>query len=159
MVDRPGESAFRRLGDGSTLGRVQILAGLPVVTAVLAVVCTVVPAARRLVWPVVALAAVNIMLTPLTSGEWFYQRTEDASYEQAVATGDFTAFDRLSAGHDPHLFPRMVGIAVALLVALIGWGLLQRRGDKPAAATRAAVAGLVVAAAVVSIAQGLVVLV
>ncbi|BBX68867.1 DUF2231 domain-containing protein [Mycolicibacterium psychrotolerans] len=44
-------------------------------TAILAILCAVWPAARaRFVWLVVALAAVNLVLTPLTTsaGEWLY---------------------------------------------------------------------------------------
>lgn len=49
-------------------------------TALLAMLCAIWPAARRrLVWLVVALAAVTLVLTPLTvsAGEWLYNR-EDA---------------------------------------------------------------------------------
>lgn len=117
----------------------RFLAVLPILTALAAVCCVLLPAARRFVWPVVALAAVNVVATPLTSGEWFYQRTEDAAYEQAVARGDFDAFDRLLAGHDPHLQPRMMAMAVGLLVALAAFGVVRvraRRGEHEPAALR-----------------------
>lgn len=107
-------------------------------------------------WPVVALAAVNVMVTPLTSGEWFYQRTEDGSYQEAVAKGDFTAFDRLIADHDPHLLPRMIAIAVSLLVPLVGLAVLQghgRRGERAAAATRTVITVAVLAAALATVIQ------
>jgi hypothetical protein len=50
---------------------VRFLALLPVLTAILAAGCALWPPARRVIWPVVALAAINVVLTPLTSGEWF----------------------------------------------------------------------------------------
>ena len=103
------------------------------------------PAARRLVWPAVALAAANVVLTPLTSGEWFYQRAEDASYARAVADGDFGGFDRLMGGHDPHLLPRMAAMAVALLAALVVVALLRDRAGPARGIAGAAV--LLVAAA------------
>lgn len=131
-------------------------------TAALAVLCALWPAARRFIRPVVALAAVNVMATPFTSGEWFYQRAEDASYEQAVAKGDFAAFERLLDQHDPHLLPRMVALAVGLLVPLVGLAVLQvrsNRGEPASAATTALVSGAVVLAALVSVVQGFALLV
>jgi|LakMenEpi03Aug12_release.lakeMendotaPanAssembly.Ray.scaffolds.fasta_scaffold241346_2 hypothetical protein len=144
------------------LMRVRLLAVLPILTAVLAIAVVLLPAARRFVWPVVVLAAANVVLTPLTSGEWFYQRTEDASYARAVADGDFTGFDRLMAGHDPHLLPRMAAMAVALLVALVGVAVLRARangGASVSTATWAAAAGVVLLAATVSLVQGVLLLV
>lgn len=120
------------------------------------------PAARRLVWPAVALAAANVVLTPFTSGEWFYQRKEDALYDQAVARGDFSGFGRLLGGHDPHLLPRMTVLAVALLAALVVVALLRARANGGASVSRAAwaaAAGLVLLAATVSLVQGVLLLV
>lgn len=135
----------------------RILAVLPLLTAVLTVWCALWPPPRRFLWPVVGLAAVNVILTPLTSGEWFYQRVEDASYEQAVASGDFAGFDRLLAHHDPHLHPRMVAMAVALLVSFVGLAMLRARpsgvGQTSPVLSRAAV-GLVLLAAAVTAVQG-----
>lgn len=51
-------------------------------TAVLAMLCAVWPAARRrFVWLVLALATVNLVLTPLTvnAGEWLYNRESEHS--------------------------------------------------------------------------------
>jgi uncharacterized membrane protein len=144
------------------LSSVRLLAVLPILTAALAVAVALLPAARRLVWPAVVLAAANVVLTPLTSGEWFYQRAEDASYARAVADGDFTGFDRLMAGHDPHLLPRMAAMAVALLVALVGVAVLRARangGASVSTATWAAAAGVVLLAATVSLVQGVLLLV
>ena len=117
----------RHPGDALNLSGVRLLAVLPILTAALAAGCALWPAARRVVWPVVALAAINVVLTPLTSGEWFYQRQEGASYDRAVAGGDFTAFDRQLLQHDPHLQPRMTVIAVALLVCLVVLAVLRAR--------------------------------
>jgi uncharacterized membrane protein len=144
------------------LSSVRLLAVLPILTAALAVAVALLPAARRLVWPAVVLAAANVVLTPLTSGEWFYQHAEDASYARAVADGDFTGFDRLMAGHDPHLLPRMAAMAVALLVALVGVAVLRARANGGASVSRAtwaAAAGLVLLAATVSLVQGVLLLV
>lgn len=144
------------------LSSVRLLALLPILTAALAVAVVLRPAARRLVWPAVALAAANVVLTPLTSGEWFYQRKEGALYDQAVARGDFTGFDRLTGGHDPHLLPRMTVLAVALLAALVVVALLRARANGGASVSRAtwaAAAGLVLLAATVSLVQGVLLLV
>jgi uncharacterized membrane protein len=51
-------------------------------TALLAMLCAVWPAARRrFVWLVLALATVNLVLTPLTvnAGEWLYNRESEHS--------------------------------------------------------------------------------
>lgn len=47
---------------------VQVLAILPIPTAALAVACALQPGARRFVRQPVALAAVDVILTPLISG-------------------------------------------------------------------------------------------
>ena len=106
--------------------------------------------------PVLALAVLNVVLTPLTSGEWFYQRAENSAYEQAVARGDFTAFQDLLDRHDPHLLPRMVTLAAVLLVSVALLAVLHFRADrgKPASAvTSAIVAGTVLLAAAGTLAQ------
>lgn len=49
-------------------------------TAILAILCAVWPAARqRFVWLVVALAAINLALTPLTTsaGQWLYNQESE----------------------------------------------------------------------------------
>lgn len=140
----------------------RLLAVLPILTAALAAACTLWPAAHRVIWPVVALAALNVILTPLTSGEWFYQRQEDASYDRAVAGGDFAAFDRQLVRHDPSLQPRMTAIAVGLLVALVVLAMLRvrARGGAPTpASTRAVTMGAVLLAAAAAAVQGVALLV
>ena len=124
-----GERMAAILGSLQTLNlsSVRLLALLPILTAAVAVAVVLLPAARRLVWPAVTLAAANVVLTPFTSGEWFYQRKEGALYDQAVARGDFSGFGRLLGGHDPHLLPRMTVLAVALLAGLVVVALLRAR--------------------------------
>ncbi len=152
-----GERMAAILGSLQTLNlsSVRLLAVLPILTAALAVAVVLLPAVRRLVWPAVVLAAANVVLTPFTSGEWFYQRAEDASYARAVADGDFGGFDRLMAGHDPHLLPRMAAMAVALLAALVVVALLRDRAG-PARGIAAAAVLLVAAASAI---QGVLLLV
>jgi len=143
---------------GPTLFVVRILVVLPMLTAVLAVVCVLWQPARRFLWPVVALAAVNVVLTPFTSGEWFYQHAESASYQQAVTRGDYTVFDDLLGRHDPHLLPRMIGLAAALLVSLAVLAVLQgraNRGKPVSGALSAIAAGAILLSAVATLVQGL----
>lgn len=149
------EAGVRRSGEprlGRTLTGMRILAILPVLTAAMAVACALWPAARRFVWPAVALAAINVVLTPLTSGEWFYQRAEGPSYDQAVARGDFAAYEDLLNRHDPHLHPRMIAMAVVLLITLVVLGLLHNRAARgrqiPSVAWAVTVVSVVVAALV-----------
>jgi lysylphosphatidylglycerol synthetase-like protein (DUF2156 family) len=137
------------------LSSVRLLAVLPILTAALAVAVVLRPAARRLVWPAAVLAAANVVLTPFTSGEWFYQRAEDASYDQAVARGDFGGFDRMMGQHDPHLLPRMTALAVALLAALVVVALLRDRAGPARGIADAAV----LLAAAASAVQGVLLLV
>ena len=132
-----------------TLNGVWIIAGLPILTALSAIVCALFRPARRLVWVVLAVAAVNLILTPLTSGEWFYQRAEIPDYQQAVASGDFTTFQELLARHDPHLQVKMFAIAAGLLISVALLAVVQFRG----------VRGKTVPVAVTAVAVGLVLLV
>lgn len=123
-----------------------IIVGLPMLTVLLAAVCALVPGARRLVWPVLALAALNVVLSPITSGEWFYQRAEIPDYRQAVASGDFTTFGELLGRHDPYLQTKMIATAVVLMIAVFVLALLQHRdqsGSATPAVARVGVAGLI----------------
>ncbi|MEN4479747.1 DUF2231 domain-containing protein [Mycolicibacterium cosmeticum] len=85
---------------------VHFIVVLAPLTAVLAIVCAVWPAARRrLVWLVVALAAATTVLTPLTTeaGEWLEHQTERTPLlHEHAELGD-----------------TMVYFAVALLVAAV----------------------------------------
>ena len=115
-------------------------------TVLLAVACALVPAAHRLVWPLLALAAVNVVLSPTTSGERFYQSAEIPDYRKAVETGDFTTFRELLGRHDPYLQPKMIAISVVLMIAVAVLALLQhreQRGKATPAVARTGVAGLI----------------
>jgi len=138
-------------------GRVRFFVVIPILAAVAAGVCVLWPPARRFIWPAVTLAAINVVLTPFSSGEWFYQHREDAAYQKAVARGDFTAFRDLLAGHDPRLLPRMIAIAVGLLLVLIMFAVLRvraARGRPAPPATSAIVGGAVLLAAAATLVQG-----
>lgn len=126
-----------------------IIVGLPMLTVLLAAAFALVPAAHRLVWPLLALAALNVALSPITSGEWFYQRSEARDYQQAVVTGDFTTFRDLLGRHDPYLQPKMIAIAVVLMVAVAILALMrhrEQRGKVTPAVARIGAAGLIVLA-------------
>ena len=132
-----------------------ILAGIPALVAVLAAVCAL-RSDRRLIGPVLALAALNVVVTPFTSGEWFYQRAEKAAYRQAVAKGNFNAFKDLLDRHDPHLLPRMIALATVLLFSVILLAVLRfraGRGKPVPTAISAIVTVTVLAAAAATITQ------
>ena len=113
--------------------RVWIFTVIPIVTAALAILCAVLPATGRLIWVALAFAVLNIVLTPLASGEWFYQRAEEQAYDAAVTSGQFTTFDNLIARHDPHRPQRMIAVSVALLAALLMLALVRHRASKSSA--------------------------
>ena len=133
-----------------------IIVGLPMLTVLLAAAFALVPAAHRLVWPLLALAALNVVLSPITSGEWFYQRAETPDYRQAIATGDFTTFRELLGRHDPYLQPKMIAIAVVLMITVAILALVQHHGqrDKPApAGARIGAVGLILLAGLATAVQ------
>ncbi len=87
-------------------------------TALLGILCALWPAARRrFVWLVVALAAVNLVLTPLTTeaGEWLYNREEFHSpiLETHAERGEFTIY-----------------FSIALLVMAIAIAFLHVRASR-----------------------------
>ena len=102
-----------------------IVAGLPALTALAALLCALWRPARPFAWLVLLLAVVNLFLSPLTSGEWFYQRMEIPDYRQAVASGDFTTLRELLAHHDPYLQTKMIAIAAGLLLSVAGLAAVQ----------------------------------
>ena len=123
-----------------------IVVGLPILTVLVAAACALVPAAHRLVWPVLALAVLNVVLSPITSGERFYQSAEIPDYRQAVASGDFTTFRELLGRHDPYLQPKMIAIAVVLMIAVAVLALLryrEQRGKATPTVARASVVGVI----------------
>ncbi len=90
--------------------------------AVLAILCAVWPAARRrLVWLVAALAAVNLVLTPLTTeaGEWLYNKKPQPSaiLREHAERGDWMNYFSLGL------------MVVALALVVLHW--LENRSDNP----------------------------
>jgi hypothetical protein len=110
--------------------------------ALLEILCAIWPAARRrLVWLVLALAAVNLALTPLTTatGEWLYgQQARPSPILQTHAErGDWMIY--FSAGL----------LALALALVVLHW--LTSRSDEPRMAATVFVAVLALAVGVSSI--------
>ncbi len=86
-------------------------------TAVLAILCALWPAARqRLVWPVLAMAAATAVLTPIASeaGEWLEHKVEETA---ALETHE-------------HLGKTMIYFSLALLVAAILLAVLHVREQR-----------------------------
>jgi ABC-type branched-subunit amino acid transport system permease subunit len=99
--------------------------------ALLEIVCAFWPAARRrLVWLVLALAAVNLVLTPLTTeaGEWLYDR--EGSPSPILQTHRERA--------EWMIYFSIALLVVAIALAVVHW--LEDRSDK-----RRTVANVVVA--------------
>ena len=131
---------------------------LPALTAVVTMACAVRPAAGRLMRFGLVLAAINVVLTPFTSGEWFYQHAELSTFQDAVNRGDFTSVEDLMSRHDPFRLRKTIVIAVSLLAALGGLALVQLRASrgsvpKRVTSTAAAVAFVVGAGAIVAMYQ------
>ncbi len=112
-------------------------------TAILAILCALWPAARRrFVWLVAALAGVTAVLTPITAeaGEWLEHKvTESAALET----------------HE-HLGKTMIYFAAALLaaaIALVVAHLRAQRGKPLSGALSAVVAVFVVAASLATAVQ------
>ncbi len=86
-------------------------------TAVLAILCALWPAARqRLVWPVLAMAAATAVLTPIAAeaGEWLEHKVEETA---ALETHE-------------HLGKTMIYFSLALLVAAILLAVLHVREQR-----------------------------
>lgn len=114
-------------------------------TALLEIVCGLWPAARRgqLMWLTLILAAVTMVLTPITidAGEWLYDRQANPSpivQEHAARGGLMTYFS-----------------AALLVVAILLTALrvIERRSDKRRAAIRVLVAIVVLATGIASTLQ------
>lgn len=105
-------------------------------TAILAILCAVWPAARRrFVWLVAVLAGVTAVLTPITAeaGEWLYERTPDSPFLEthehlgetmiyvaiglAVAAG-LLVFQHVRTQREKH--SAVLSVIVAVIVVLIG---------------------------------------
>lgn len=110
---------------------VHFMVVLAPLTAVLEILCAVWPAARRrLVWLVLALAAVTLVLTPLTieAGEWLYNREQNPgdALQAHAERGEWMIYFSIA----------MALVAVAL--AVVHW--LDGRSDRRRTVVKAAVA-------------------
>lgn len=108
-------------------------------TAGLGILCALVPWARtRFVWLVVALAAVNLVLTPLTvsAGQWLYNREDSHSPTLEV--------------HEER-GETMIYFSIALLVMAIAIAVLHVRAARSARPQKAAAVAVAIVAVVVGI--------
>ena len=111
-------------------------------TALLEMLCAVWPAARRrLVWLVLAFAAVTLVLTPLTTtaGDWLFNQQPQPS--DILIT-------HANRGQWMILFSAAL-LIVAIALAVLHW--LESRSDKPRKAAAATVAVLAIVVGVSSI--------
>jgi hypothetical protein len=111
-------------------------------TALLEIFCAIWPAARRrLVWLVLALAAVNLVLTPLTTdaGQWLLgqRRRVSAVLQTHADRGEWMIYFSVA----------LLVVAIALVV--LNW--LTSRSDNPRTAATVFVAVLALAVGVSSI--------
>ncbi|AQT81564.1 hypothetical protein B1R94_23370 [Mycolicibacterium litorale] len=122
---------------------VHFIVVLAPLTAALAILCAVWPAARqRLVWLVAALALATAVLTPLTTeaGEWLEHRVESSAQLHAhTELGDTMIY-----------FSAALLVAAALLVVL---HIRESRGRSVSTVLSVAVAVLVAAAGVATVVQ------
>ena len=122
---------------------VHFIVVLAPLTAVLAVLCAIWPAARqRLVWLVFVLAGITLVVTPIAAeaGEWLYGRVEES---EALETHE-------------HLGETMIYFALALMVAailLVISHVRDNRGKTLSKALSAVIAVFVVAAAIATSVQ------
>ncbi len=111
-------------------------------TALLEMLCALWPAARRrLVWLVLAFAAVTLVLTPLTTtaGDWLFNQQPQPS--DILIT-------HANRGQWMILFSAAL-LIVAIALAVLHW--LESRSDKPRKAAAATVAVLAIVVGVSSI--------
>lgn len=111
-------------------------------TALLEMLCALWPAARRrLVWLVLAFAAVTLVLTPLTTtaGDWLFNQQPQPS--DILVT-------HANRGQWMILFSAAL-LIVAIALAVLHW--LESRSDKPRKAAAATVAVLAIVVGVSSI--------
>jgi hypothetical protein len=110
--------------------------------ALLEILCGFWPAARRrFVWLVLALAGVNLVLTPITTeaGEWLYKqsRQHSAVLQEHAERGDWMIYFSVAL------------LVVAIALAVLHW--LEGRSDKRRTAATAVVAVVALAVGVSSI--------
>ncbi len=122
---------------------VHFIVVLAPLTAFLAILCAVWPAARqRLVWLVLVLAGITAVLTPIAAeaGEWLEHKIEESAAVEAHA----------------HLGETMIYFALALLVAailLVVVHVRSTRGKALSSALSAMIAVFVLAASVATTVQ------
>lgn len=122
---------------------VHFIVVLAPLTAFLAILCAVWPAARqRLVWLVLVLAGITAVLTPIAAeaGEWLEHKIEESAAVEAHA----------------HLGETMIYFALALLVAailLVVVHVRSTRGKALSSALSAVIAVFVLAASVATTVQ------
>lgn len=137
-----------------------LLLMLPALTAVVVTVGGIVgalrPAARPLLWSGLALAVLNLALTPFTSGEWWYQRAEVPAYQEAVISADFNALNELTAEHDRSRLHKMIAIAAALLAAMSLLVSVQVRSSRDAISARTSAAANAAASTAAAVTAALV---
>ena len=121
---------------------VHFIVVLAPLAAILAILCAIWPAARqRLVWLVFALAAINLVLTPIAAeaGEWLYGRVDESA---ALETHE-------------HLGETMVYFSLALMAAAILLAISHVRASRgkalPAPASAIIAVFVVVAAVATSV--------
>lgn len=135
----------------------RFLALIPALVAVLALIWTFWAPARRYIWQILAVAAVNIALNPWTSGVWFFHRAEKSTYAEGLKNNnDFTAYRKVVSAFDPSQAGRMAWIAVFLFLSLGFMAILQIRAnhaDQASKPTRIIATGLIVLAAVMTLIQ------
>ncbi|MDR3664209.1 MAG: hypothetical protein P4L86_28145 [Mycobacterium sp.] len=123
---------------------VHFIVVLAPLTAVSAILCALWPAARRrLVWPTVALAAVTVALTPLTTsaGEWLYnlRSKPSALLQEHAERGDTMIYGAIGL------------LVVAALLAFVH--VREHRTGATTSAIRIAVAVITMVVAIGTIAQ------
>ncbi|MEW5808405.1 MAG: DUF2231 domain-containing protein [Actinomycetota bacterium] len=109
-------------------------------TAALGILCAILPWARtRFVWLVVALAAINLVLTPLTvsAGEWLYNRED--SHSPILETHEERG-------------ETMIYFSIALLVMAIAIAALHVRAARSDTPQKAVAVGVAVLAVVIGVA-------
>jgi uncharacterized membrane protein len=112
-------------------------------TALLAILCAVwPPARRRFVWLVLALATVNLVLTPLTTsaGEWLYNR--ESEHSPILQTHEERG--------ETMIYFSVALLVIALVISVLH--VLASRSDKPRTAITVIVAVATVLVGVSSIA-------
>lgn len=116
-------------------------------TALLGILCAIWPAARqRLVWLVLALATVNLILTPLTvsAGEWLYNR--ESAHRPILETHE-------ERGETMIYFSVALLVVAITLAALHVWAARSDKSQTAATVVVAVVALVVGISSIVGVAR------